>query len=277
KEGGRRRRGGKNRNRGERGERTERQAATAGQEAGAVDTAPITEATDLAQDQGGDNRPRAGRRPPEKRGAHQPRPRQRGPREDLQLDGNVAPQSGARPEAVTTAVSDSVIAPLAAAEIADAALSNDYTQPAPGQETASAGEEMSNTAVFAAAQAAADAPRADAEQEAGAAPSIPMEEMQFTMPAQVSNLMAEAATVETVVESPIGEEVSNLAPAPTAAEPAEAEPAEPVMSGPITSEEPDSAPAQNATATDTPAPAPVLTPEQPRERRRAPNDPRNRM
>src|SRR5690606_33353679 len=131
-----------------------------------------------------------GRRPPEKRGAHQPRPRQRGPREDLQLDGNVATEPGARPEAVTTAVSDSVIAPLAAAAIVDAPLSNDYTQPALAQETPSAGEEMSNATVFAAAQAAEASPAESSE--VPAAPVVPPEEMQFTMPAQVSSLMAEA-------------------------------------------------------------------------------------
>ena len=214
----------------------------------------MSEAIDAGQDQGGDSRPRAGRRPPEKRGAHQPRQRQRGPREELQLDGNVT-QPATRPEAVTTAVSDSVIAPLAAAAIDGAALSSEPTQPALAQEAA---PEAVSHAEAATAPNLAEAP--PAQEVEAPADNVAEEPAQFTMPEQVTSLMAEAEQVEAAVQSPIGEEVS-MHDAPPASDitPAEAEPAAPLMSSPVT------------TAVEAPAP------EAPRERRRAPNDPRNRM
>jgi ribonuclease E len=261
KEGGRRRRGGKNRNRGDRGERGdrpergERQPQPAsGQEVRAADAAPANDQVEHGNDQGGDNRPRAGRRPHDKRG-QQPRPRQRGPREDLQVDGNqvgaVEQRSATQPESITTTVTDSFIAPLTAAEIATTQVSSDFTQPALAQDT----------------MAMADAtpvslPEFTALHETAVenTPAVTTQDSSFTftLPDEASNPVAEAEAADTALQSPVDEPLSiQETPAARSVAPAEAEPA-PVMSAPTVA-----APA-----------APAEIP--PRERRRAPNDPRNR-
>ncbi len=256
KEGGRRRRGGKNRNRGERGDRPERgerqPQPAAGQELQPSDAVPANDQVEHGNEQGGDNRPRAGRRPPDKRG-QQPRPRQRGPREDLQLDGNqvgaAAQTFATQPESVTTTVTDSIIAPLAAAEIATTQLSSDFTQPALAQDTLAVAD-----------AAAVSLPEFTALHET-AAENTPAATTQdssftFTIPDDVS-LVAEAEAAETALPSPADEPLSiQETPAASPVAPAEAEPA-PVMSAPV------AAPAASAEIA-------------PRERRRAPNDPRNR-
>ncbi len=271
KEGGRRRRGGKNRNRGERGERGERadrpqqpvtQDAQAPETADAAVSDPIEPGNELAS---ADNRPRAGKRPADQRG-RPPRQRQRGSREDLQLDGNVAgersqAQPYTRPEAITTAVSDSLIAPLAAADFASESLGNDYAQPAFTQETA----EVDTTTSLTLPEFTALHETATESTPAAAAQDISA--MQFTMPDVVTNLMEEAEAADIALQTPaIDVPTAVEAPAAVQEAPAASAPAQTVAAP---------APAVSAPV-EAPAAAPVSD-IPPRERRRAPNDPRNRM
>jgi ribonuclease E len=276
KEGSRRRRGGKNRNRGERGERGERPPQPATQDMQATETADAIVDTTVEQSGeqiGGDNRPRAGKRPADQRG-RPPRQRQRGPREDLQLDGNVAgerslAQPYTRPEAMTSSVSDSIIAPLAAADIGSETMSGDFMPSSLAQDSAASPE--TTTSLTLPEFTALHETTTDSMSETARQDSVALN---FTMD-PVVNLREEAEVADAALQTSVQEPVTPVAEpvTPSVAEPASMQET-PEASLVAAAAEP--APVANSTV-ETPVAAPAPSEIPPRERRRAPNDPRNRM
>jgi hypothetical protein len=227
--------------------------------------------SDEARDSRQDDQPRAGRRPADQRG-RPPRPRQRGSREDLQLDGNVAgerslAQPFTRPEAITHEVSDSFIAPLAAADISREAAATNAPQESFGADMQSLTENSTPLAMpeftMPAETTAIESPDDDAVQSPFTPtwdPPVPAD------PAIDVNEGWYAADAES--QSPTPEPTMEQAPKVEA-------PPVPTEQAPAPS--PAAAPAPVAAPATIETPVATSTQEiPPRERRRAPNDPRNR-
>ena len=285
REGSRRRRGGRNRNRGDRDRPDQRNGAAP--EAGAAEhevrserperqdrpprreeSRPLEPAVAADNEQPSDsNEPRPGRRPADKRG-RQPRPRQRGNRDDLPslpavaVDATNVAVVDAEPTAATTLpldlpVSEPVFTPaettaevavIAEAAEAPAITTVDAVEAVAAATTSeTAPVEAGNVVIEAAAPAEAEpASAVAAPQQSAAEFVIPASVLvgmddSFVAPVRPSSLAASvaeavhAATLEAVMES------SAAAPASPAAESA------------------------------------TVAAEAPRERLRAPNDPRNRQ
>ena len=253
KEGSRRRRGGKNRNRGERGERSDSPQAPIPQDSQAPETVEaVTDSFEQAATSG-DNNPRAGKRPADKRG-RPPRQRQRGSREDLQLEGNVATDTGmAQPFTRTEEVtSDSVVAPLTTADFTGSSLSSEFTQTSLVTDTM-AYEEASTPLVLPEFTVIDTGPEADPIPTAITVDTL---EEPFVLPEAVTSMMEDASS------NSVPQASFTADPVPVV---------EVVVATPV-----EAAPVKVPVA-PTPAPAPMATEIAPRERRRAPNDPRNRM
>lgn len=278
-----RRRGGRNRNRGDRDRpalaRDESQPQAPDQEPRPErqprpERAPETNADQEVEPQQLAEGDRAGRRPHDKRG-RQPRQRQRGSREDLVIAGHIPAAAGT----MVSAVNEPLLANTLPLDLA----AQHQDVPAATSMRAAPGELSS------------DAPTAAHESESAVAAVEPAV-VHDTTPAAAATTLEPAATT-TVASEPnatqpaefvipasvlVGMDDSFSAPvrpsslAASVAEAVQAVAMEAALETSAAHAAAAQAPAPAPAAVVTPAPA-AAAPEQPHERRRAPNDPRNRL
>jgi ribonuclease E len=266
KEGGRRRRGGRNRNR-DRNERKDNQQDTA---ANAEQDNTAQEAT--ADNSGRENRSRAGRRPADKRG-RQPRQRQRGNRDDLNIEAVQEVDNTAQPAIAASTPQDA--AAVAVDTLASSSTLVDTGTTGADASTQHASHQQSvlpeavTQGMDEASPAATEAPEAAVElQETQAAVEAP--EDNAANPEALPETTDDAATVQALAEAVSDEVLSEAQPVVQATGGSD-EQMQPVAEAAVVAE------TQSAEQAETLAEAPEIIPIKPRERRRAPNDPRNRQ
>ncbi len=274
KEGSRRRRGGRNRNR-DRADRkdSQQESAVASDQDNASQDA-VQENTDT------DNKSRPGRRPAEKRG-RQPRQRQRGNREDLNLDGNKS-QNPEQPHTQIPAAQSAEDIAAAAGNLQDTVVSSgdtlaqtafltDITEPATLNVLPEAVTQGMDEALAEQTQTILTEPvEAETNQGQGIDAVSATEDLQQAASAvdsDVSTSTFEELSEDTAVQSQQDmpqSEPEELQPQSEAA-PAHSEPEDVAMSV-----------VETAVAEEV-SQVPEIIPVMPRERKRAPNDPRNRL
>ncbi len=257
KEGNRRRRGGKNRNR-------ERTGAGAPQEAVAAGSDLFVDTSDTAQARTDTDGPAPGKRPADKR-PRPPRQRHRGNRDDLPQTAETSNQPAqaaaermeSHPESTTSDISDNIIAPLAAA-----AFTSEAVAVQADQENLGTPQAVNSVTVDVTlpefAMPVSEAPLFDNLRDADEEGITNQADQEnFVIPSVVTSMMSEdevqqesASDVPAAAQNDVAFDSSDVVAEQSNAGVNEAQPADDAV--------PEVVPAQ-------------------REKRRAPNDPRNRL